>query len=83
MFRIIRGICGNREPTFDVTSREAQYCIEKGIPLLSEEARLGRLIGKKNFPQDTPCYYPECCRSGYDRIKTSEAQWRPRSAYRS
>lgn len=46
-------IFGNKEPTFDVTSWEAQYCIEKGIPLLSDEARHSQLILRQDFPQDT------------------------------
>lgn len=46
-------IFGNKEPTLDVTSWEGQYCIEKGIPLLSDEARHSQLILRQDFPQDT------------------------------
>ena len=45
-------IFGNKEPTFDVTSWEGQYCIEKGITLLSDEARRSQLILRQDFPQD-------------------------------
>ena len=38
------------EPTFDVTSWEAQYCLEKGIPLLCDEARRNKLIQRPDFP---------------------------------
>ena len=38
------------EPTFDVTSWEAQYCMEKGIPLLCDEARRNKLIQRPDFP---------------------------------
>lgn len=50
-YKDLDSILHSVDSTYDVTTWEAQYCLEKGIPLLSEQSSWIGLIDREDFPQ--------------------------------
>lgn len=56
-YKDLDSILHTLSPTYAVTTWEAQYCMEKGIPLLSEQSSWFGLTARDDFPQRQDVFF--------------------------